>query len=139
MAKVKFNPKYEKIIVSLEIYGINGSSHTIRVVLDTGSAFSCIPPDIALDLGYDIENPKEVKSFISATSIGEAPLIEVERVTAIGQDMKNFDVLCHYLPEESTVDGILGLNFLSHFDLSISFSEGTIEIESHDGYKWQAF
>ncbi len=32
------------------------------------------------------------------------------------------------LPEDSIVEGLLGLNFLQYFDIKISFSTGTIEI-----------
>jgi hypothetical protein len=52
----------------------------------------------------------------------------VRKLTAIGETVENIDVLCHDLPEDSIVEGLLGLNFLQYFDINISFSTGTIEI-----------
>jgi hypothetical protein len=40
---------------------------------------------------------------------------------------EQIDVLCHDLPEESNLDGILGLNFLRKFDINLRFSKGIIE------------
>ena len=56
------------------------------------------------------------------------PVIMVQKLTAIGESIANIEVLCHDLPEDSKVDGLLGLNFLRHFDIDISFSNGTVDI-----------
>lgn len=42
--------------------------------------------------------------------------------------VENIDVVCHDLPEGSIIEGLLGLDFLRHFDVNISFSTGTIEL-----------
>lgn len=33
----------------------------------------------------------------------------------------------------------LGLNFISKFNINISFARGIIDIEPHDGYEWITF
>jgi len=38
------------------------------------------------------------------------------------------EVLCHDLPPESGVDGLLGLSFLKHFKLTIRFRKGIIDL-----------
>jgi hypothetical protein len=55
------------------------------------------------------------------------PLITVHAIRALGMREENIDVLCHDLPEESLLDGVLGLNFLRKFNLNIRFSQGIIE------------
>jgi hypothetical protein len=55
------------------------------------------------------------------------PLITVYAVRALGMREEQIDVLCHDLPEESNLDGILGLNFLRKFDINLRFSKGIIE------------
>jgi hypothetical protein len=48
--------------------------------------------------------------------------------TAIGQKVANMEVLCHDIPPESGVDGLLGLSFLKHFKLTIRFRKGIIDL-----------
>jgi hypothetical protein len=55
------------------------------------------------------------------------PLITVYAVRALGMREEQIDVLCHDLPEESNLDGVLGLNFLRKFDINLRFSKGIIE------------
>jgi hypothetical protein len=47
---------------------------------------------------------------------------------AVGQKVAALDVLCHDLPAESGIDGLLGLNFLRHFRLTIRFRKGIVEL-----------
>jgi hypothetical protein len=47
---------------------------------------------------------------------------------AIGQKVDNLEVLCHDLPPESGVDGLLGINFLKRFKLTIRFRKGIIDL-----------
>lgn len=51
------------------------------------------------------------------------------RIEAIGQSVDDIDVICHDLPEESHIDGLLGLNFLRHFDQTIRYSDATLCLE----------
>ena len=85
-----------------------------------------IPPEVATDLGYDLSNPNE--QMITASGIVLAKRITVRKLTAIGETVESIDVVCHDLPEGSIIEGLLGLNFLRHFDVNISFSTGTIEL-----------
>jgi hypothetical protein len=48
--------------------------------------------------------------------------------STIGQQVANLEVLGHDLPAESGVDGLLGLNFLRQFKLTIRFRRGIVEL-----------
>ena len=132
MGYISFNPSQRLIRVPIKVEDINGSNYRDLVVaLDTGSSHTSIPTKTASDLGYDLSNPKQVVLLTTGSNIVPAKLITVRKLTAIGESVENIDVLCHDLPFGSTIDGVLGLNFLSHFDLNISFSTGTIELHSY--------
>lgn len=105
------------------------SRQIVPVALDTGATTTMIPPKVATDLGYDLSNPKEQVKFAAGRGTVSAKIITVRQLTAIGETVENIDVLCHNLPEGSVVEGLLGLNFLAHFNIDISFSTGTIEIQ----------
>ncbi len=55
--------------------------------------------------------------------------MKVEGIRALGKSVEDVEVLCHDLPPEARVDGLLGLNFLRHFNIAIRLKEGVIEID----------
>jgi len=80
--------------------------------------------------GFDggVLKAKERVQLITASGTEFAKRINVRRLTVIGETIENIDVLCHDLPGNSPIKGLLGLNFLRHFDVNVSFSTGTIEL-----------
>lgn len=129
MARIPFNTSLGLIILSLKVEGVNPDNfRNLLVALDTGASTTSIPTKIALDLGYDLSNPKEEEEIITGSGIEHMKRITVRELTAIGETVENIDVLCHDLPADAIIDGVLGLNFLAHFDVNISFSTGTLEL-----------
>ncbi len=132
MGSISFNPTDELIVLRLTVDGINTDDfRNVVVALDTGASDTSIPTKVALDLGYDLSNPKHRVRLTTGSGTVPAKIITVRKLTAIGEAVENIDVLCHDLPAESTIDGVLGLNFLRHFDVNISFSTGTIELHPY--------
>jgi predicted aspartyl protease len=128
--RTKFDPSANLILVEVEIEGLKGKKTLFPAALDTGATFSIIPPDIALDLGYDPVKSRARKRIFTGSGVELCPLIIVRSFTALGMTVKNLEVLCHDLPEGSCVDGLLGLNFLRCFDFSIKYSKGIIELKT---------
>ena len=127
MGHISFNPTAKSIYLRLKIDSINAdTTRDILVALDTGASTTMIPTEVAMDLGYDLSNPNE--QMMTANGIVLANRIAVRKLTAIGETVENIDVVCHDLPEGSIIEGLLGLNFLRHFDVNILFSTGTIEL-----------
>jgi predicted aspartyl protease len=129
MGQIFFNTTDRLIVLRLTVVGINDYDfRNVIVALDTGASDTSIPTKVATDLGYDLSNPKQVVLLTTGSGTALAKIITVSKLTAIGETVENIGVLCHDLPQASTIDGVLGLNFLSHFNLNISFSTGTIEL-----------
>ncbi len=129
MGRISFDSTRQLIALSLEVSSINADSvQAFSVALDTGASITTIPSQVVIDLGYDLSNPKQEVNILASSGIFTAKIITVRKLTAIGETVENIDVLCHDLPEDSIVEGLLGLNFLQYFDINISFSTGTIEI-----------
>lgn len=132
MGHIRFGLSNGLIVLRLTVGGTNVDSfRNVRVALDTGASTTSIPTKIALDLGYDLSNPKEEAEIITGSGIELMKRITVQRLTAIGETVENIDVLCHDLPADAIIDGVLRLNFLVHFDVNISFSTGAIELHPH--------
>ena len=131
MARIFFDPNLGLINLRLTVGGINADTfRNVIVALDTGATITIIPTEIAVALGYDPVNSKRQMELLTASGTASAKLITVRKLTAIGETIENIDVLCHNLPGNSGIKGLLGLNFLKHFDLNISFSRRTIELNS---------
>ena len=129
MGIVNFDPNDSILLVDAEVEGLMGGEvRNLRMVLDTGSSSTIIPWDVAMTLGYDPARSASRKRLITGSGIEFAPEIKVKAFSSLGERIENFDVLCHDLPEESRVDGLLGLSFLRYFDPSIRFSRGEIEL-----------
>ncbi len=130
MPRVVFDPSVSSIVVDLLLEAADGrSSLVIPVVLDTGASLTILATDIMARLGYDPANPElERQRIVTGSGIEYAPRTTVRSATAIGQRVANLDVLCHDLPQESGVDGLLGLNFFRQFKLTIRFRKGIIDL-----------
>ena len=141
MQRIHFQPVSNLILIPIKVVGIDGNSfRDIRVVLDTGASITSISTNVTSDLGYPLSNPKNTKEVITGSGIENVPIIEVKALTAIGQTIENIDVMCLDLHPEIYAEGVLGLNFLLNFDISIFFSKGIIDIKPHDGHKeWITF
>ena len=120
------------ITVRLTVGGINaGTFRNLIVAVDTGATTTIIPTEVALSLGYNLVNPKGQIELLTASGTISTKIITVRELTAIGETIENIDVLCHNLPGNSAIKGLLGLNFLKHFNVDISFSTGTIELHQY--------
>jgi len=127
---VVYDPSVSSIVVDLLLEAVDGrSSLLIPVVLDTGASLTIVATDIMAQLGYDPANPSLARQrIVMGSGVEYAPRATVRSATAIGQKVANLEVLCHDLPSESGVDGLLGLNFLKHFKLTIRFRKSIIDL-----------
>lgn len=94
MTSIRFNPISDLILLSMKVEGVDKSDfRDLWVALDTGASTTSIPIKTALDLGYDPYHPKYYKEVITGTKVENIPVIEVKKITAIGQPVENIDVL----------------------------------------------
>lgn len=130
MPRVIYDPSVSSIVVDLLLEAADGkSSLLIPVVLDTWASLTIVATDLMAQLGYDPANPSLGRQrIVMGSGVEYAPRATVRSATAIGQKVANLEVLCHDLPPESGVDGLLGLNFLKHFKLTIRFRKGIIDL-----------
>lgn len=133
MGRVNFNPTTNVIILDVTLFSVTSSDfRNTRLVFDTGASITSISPDSILGLGYDLSNPKYEQPSITASGTIESKVITLSKLSAIGEIIENIDVAIQEFPEELTtwgIHGLLGLDFLKHFDVNICFSSGFIDIK----------
>ena len=91
------------------------------MALDTGAILTMIPIETALAIGYDPANAKRRTEMITVSGVEYAPQLIVRAVRVLGQTVGTLDVVCHDLPAQSPVKGLLGLNVLRHFNVHLNF------------------
>ncbi len=88
------------------------TSRIIKMAVDTGATFTMIPCEIARDIGYDPVLSKKRVEISTASGMIFTPVIKINSVACLGTKVNEMEVICHDLPVESPVEGLLGLNFL---------------------------
>lgn len=98
------------------------------MAVDTGANFTLIPAHAALELGLELIAPQDKEGIVTANGVIYAPTAEIPLLGALGIELHGFKVLCYDLHSQSRVDGILGLDFLSHFPPYHKFREEVLKI-----------
>jgi len=98
----------------------------LRLALDTGATYTQIPLKVALALGCELTTEKI--EIVTASGIEYVPIATLATVECLSYKVPNLKVVCHDLPPKSPVEGLLGLNFLKHFNLSLKFLQKILEI-----------
>jgi len=127
MPQFKLETKDGIILSFAEVTGPVGSRF-VKMLLDTGATYTIIPHEVAIAIGCDPSASRKRVEFITASGSEYAPMVTIESIKCFGFEIKNFDVVCHNLPPKSSVDGLLGLNFLTHFNVNLKFPLRTLEI-----------
>ncbi len=125
-----FDPNEDLIFLNATVHGPLGA-RTARLALDTGATTTMIRPGILAAIGYDYSSLKPSMQIITGSGVEIVRELAVRKIQAFDQTLENLTVLCHDLPEESGIDGLLGLNFLRLFDIEIKYSDSTLTLRSH--------
>jgi predicted aspartyl protease len=123
-----FDPAGGQIVVPAFLMG-PGGRFGARLVLDTGATITMVSQSILATLGYDPDAAPRRRPVSTASGIVFAPYVTLDRLTALGQERPNFPILAHTLPSESSVDGVLGLDFLRGTRLLLDFRLGVLLLD----------
>jgi aspartyl protease family protein len=88
---------------------------SLKLAVDTGATYTMLPPDLLFDIGYDPATAAKRLELSTASGLAVAPLLRIRTLKCLGLTVKDVEVVAHHLPPESPVEGLLGLNFLTHF------------------------
>ncbi len=100
----------------------------VRLALDTGAMSTVISATRLALAGYDAAAQGTAIPMLTASQVIQVFQLPVASLTALGQTRTNFLVTAHDLPAGSSVDGVLGLDFLRGHVLTIDFPKGEITL-----------
>ena len=125
---LSFDPKAGLIVVPTRLWGPTGDT-VVRLALDTGATRSLVSWDVIVFLGYDPAIVPERIQMTTGSGVEFVPRIVLQKIEALGQERQDFPMLCHTLPPNATVDGVLGLDFFRGWKLIVDFRAGQVTIE----------
>jgi hypothetical protein len=80
-------------------------------------------------IGYDVdEAPREVL-VTTASGTELVSRFRLSRILVMNHERQHFPILSYTLPESTTVDGVLGLDFFQGTRLTLDFQNGWITLE----------
>ena len=118
----------ELILVEAEVVGPTGRTTEARLVLDTGAAATTLTPRVIEKIGYTRgDGFKKAKVH---TAIGEEHgyWLRVAELTVLGVTTPNFALTVFPLGHKD-IDGLVGMNFLRHFNFEIRPADQRILVE----------
>jgi clan AA aspartic protease (TIGR02281 family) len=118
----------ELIIVEAEVVGRSGRTTSARLVVDTGAAATTLTPNVIKAIGYS--RPDAYKDSTVHTAIGKEHgyWIHVAEFTVLGVTTPDFALTVFPLGHKD-IDGLVGMNFLRHFNFEIRPVEQLIHLE----------
>lgn len=114
--------------MQLRLWGPAGE-FDVRLALDTGAEGTIVPAETAILAGYDLNQVLNHPNMTTASGVVQVPRIQVDRVEALGLERRNFALVCHTLPPDADVQGLLGLDFFRGQKLTIDFRAGLVSVE----------
>jgi len=117
-----------KLILKIELLG-KKSSIVVDALIDTGAAYTLIPPRIAdlLELELDKEEPYVMLSTASGVIGVTKKIINEIKVNEIV--FKNIPAVIHELPEPTPVKILIGMNLLMKTKLTVDGKKKVFNLE----------
>lgn len=118
------------LILHAAVGGTDGSVLILRLLLDTGASYTMLPVEAVEALGCDTHHPLHRIRIIAANGVIIAPVVAVPWFHCLGQRMEKWPVVAHTLPPGTFVDGLLGMDFLTHFQATIAVDRAEVTLGS---------
>ncbi len=126
--RVPFDPEQNLVVVPVRVSGPSGDV-IARLALDTGATRTMLDWEVVVLLGYDPAAVPERVRITTASGVEFVPRVTVGKIEALGEERRDFPVLCHTLPPSAMLEGLLGLDFFRRRRLVLDFRSGVVALE----------
>ena len=70
----------------------------LRLALDTGATGSLVNRNVIESVGYDLTGVSDRVRITTGSGVEFVPRLRVEMLGALGQERRDFPIVCHTLP-----------------------------------------
>jgi clan AA aspartic protease (TIGR02281 family) len=109
---------------------LNNAQNAI-LLLDTGASLSIISPELLRMLGTPYQSTGRTAWFSTAGGRIKAPVITLDSLALDGVFVENIEVGVIGEFDSNPFDGLLGMNFLRHFEFFIDQNERKLQLSPY--------
>lgn len=115
-------------IIVLDTF-LGKNRYRVDMALDTGASYVMLPLYVAEYLNYDVILGKKIP-IATVSGVEKVPLIKIDKIPVAEVTKRNIEAICHDMPPESPVQGLIGLSFLRNLRTIVDLKKGYIKIEN---------
>ncbi|MBC8212473.1 MAG: retroviral-like aspartic protease family protein [Gammaproteobacteria bacterium] len=104
---------------------------SIRLLIDTGASLTMLAPEVFEQRGIRYKNSGRSEIFNTANGPVRAPVYILDTLTVGDSQVSQLEVGVLSMPADANMDGLLGMNFLRHFQFFIDQNEALLRLSSH--------
>ena len=123
-----FDRKQPLVIVEVTVK-VDGILKRFYFAVDTGATITLVNDDAMKKMGYTKADSIRTTRTITASKSETVYEYSLDNIKAIGLIRRNFKVISRSLPIGLGIDGLLGLNFFKHKELTIDFKLSEIRLK----------
>lgn len=101
---------------------------SIRLLIDTGASLTILTPDVLEQNGFGYQNTGRSGVFNTANGPVRAPIYKLDSLSVGDWQVNQLEIGVLDLSGGSNIDGLLGMNFLRHFQFFIDQNEALLRL-----------
>jgi len=117
-----------RLLVRVRLIGRNFSVWEDAVV-DTGAAFTVVPPEIADFLELEVDRNYPRATLVTASGIIETSIKVLDGLEVAGIRVEKLPVVVHKIPDPAPIKILLGMNFIERVRLLVDGKGGSFDLE----------
>ena len=98
-------------------------------LIDTGAAFTVVPPETADFLELETDNGLPKVKLFTASGIIEAPVKILPKLEVAGLENSKVQVVIHKIPDPAPIKVLLGMNLVERIKLVVDGKKGEFALE----------
>ena len=98
-------------------------------LIDTGAAFTVIPPEIADLLELEVNKDRPRARLVTASGIIETPVKVLDMLEIADIKVEKLPVVIHKIPDPAPIKVLLGMNFIEKVKLIVNGKERKFDLQ----------
>ncbi|MDX2487363.1 MAG: retropepsin-like aspartic protease, partial [Gammaproteobacteria bacterium] len=103
-------------------------NRSIRLLIDTGASLTMLTADVFEQGDIQYKNTGRIGVFSTANGLVRAPIYVLDSLSVGDWQVNQLEVGVLASPGDSNIDGLLGMNFLRHFQFFIDQNEALLRL-----------
>jgi clan AA aspartic protease (TIGR02281 family) len=112
-----------------------GRGRKVRLLIDTGASVTILTPDVLEHPGIRYQDTGRTRVFNTANGTVQAPVYILDSLTVGDWEVNQLEVGVLDLSGGPDINGLLGMNFLRHFQFFIDQNKALLQLSAKDHHE----